>query len=311
MTIPTRSGPLGALALASVIWGTADVAGKVAMSGIPPLTLATLRFGVALVVLSLISRRQSAPRAPARIVAPLGLLGVALTFMLQNLGLDRTSAANASMVQGVVPVLTVILATTFLGERLSAKRFASVAAAMTGVSVVTLVSGEGIQAPGLGDALVFASTGCFATFIIVGRQVFPVYGTLAVLTGMTTWGALIMLPAALLELRTAESLAMGLNEIALVLYLGVGCSALTYGLWGYALCHLDASQAAMFDALIPVVGIVTAVWVLREAPAGLQLAGGSLIVIAVWLTVSDRDIPPEETIRTRCQLRAREQSTWP
>ena len=67
-----------------------------------------------------------------------------------------------------------------------------------------------------------------------------------------------------------------------VFYLGVGCSALTYGLWGYALCHLEAARAAVFDALIPVVGILTAVVVLREAPTIWQLAGGALVAAAVW-----------------------------
>src|SRR5688572_18867666 len=109
------SGPLLALALASVLWGTADVAGKLAMNAVPPVTLAALRFAIALAIIWTLARRRGGPRVPARIAAPLGLLGVALTFLFQNLGLDRTAAANASMLQGAVPVMTVLLAVTFLG----------------------------------------------------------------------------------------------------------------------------------------------------------------------------------------------------
>jgi drug/metabolite transporter (DMT)-like permease len=191
------------------------------------------------------------------------------------------------MLQGAVPVLTVLLAVTFLGEPLGRRRFVAVAAAMIGVAAVTLSGDNGVQVPSRGDLLVLASTVCFAGFIVLGRRAFPVYGTLPVLAGMAAWGMAALAPLAVIELWFTRPAAIGPGEAALVLYLGAGCSALTYGLWGYALCHLQAARAAVFDALIPVVGIVTAVAVLREAPATWQLFGGTLVVAAVWLTVRE------------------------
>jgi hypothetical protein len=41
----------------------------------------------------------------------------------------------------------------------------------------------------------------------------------------------------------------------------------------------------MFDSLIPVVGVVTAVVVLREAPLAWHLIGGTLVVAGVWLAL--------------------------
>jgi drug/metabolite transporter (DMT)-like permease len=281
------SGPILALTFASILWGTADVAGKLAMSAIPPVTLAALRFAIALAVLWTLSRRRGGPRVPARVAAPLGLIGVALTFFLQNLGLDRTAAANASMLQAAVPVMTVVLAVAFLGEPLGGRRLLSVGAAAAGVAAVTLSGGTSLSAPGLGDLLVLASTACFAAFVVLGRRAFPVYGALPVLTAMTAWGTAALIPAAAVELSLNRPAGIGPGEVALVLYLGAGCSALTYGLWGYALCHLEAARAAIFDALIPIIGILTAVVVLREAPAMWQLAGGALVVTAVWLAVRE------------------------
>jgi drug/metabolite transporter (DMT)-like permease len=292
LAIPASAGAAAALVLASVLWGTADVAGKLAMAAIPPATLAALRFALALAVLWPLARRRGGPRVPARIAAPLGLVGVAFTFLLQNLGLDRTAAANASMLQGAVPVLTVLLAGAFLGEPLGRRRLLCVGAVVAGVAAVTLAGDGGLRAPGMGDLLVLASAGCFAAFVVVGRRAFPVYGTLPVLAGMTAWGTAALIPAAAIEWSVARPAAIGPGEAALVLYLGVGCSALTYGLWGYALCHLEAARAAVFDALIPVVGILAAVAVLREAPATWHLAGGALVVVAVWLTAREPQPAP-------------------
>ena len=305
IALPTTAAPVAALVLASLLWGTADVAGKLALQAIPPAMLAALRFGVALAILWPLARWRRAPRAsvPARVTAPLGLLGVALTFLLQNLGLERTTATNASLLQGAAPVLTLLLAAAVLGERLGARRIAAVALAMAGVAAVTLPGSGGPRPPGLGDALVLASTGGFATFVVLGRRAFPVYGTRPVLAGMAAWGTAALVPIALIESRLAGPTAIGPEHAALVLYLGAGCSALTYGLWGYALRHLEAGCAATFDTLIPIVGVVAAVLVLREMPLIWHLLGGTLVVAGVWAALGEPRsavrAPPIQTAPSR------------
>lgn len=282
------AGPIAALVLASLLWGSADVAGKLALSAFPPATLAALRFAVALAILWPLARWRGGMRAPARAAAPLGLLGVALTFLLQNLGLDRTTATNASLLQGASPIMILVLAALFLGERLGARRIVAVGAAIAGVAVVTLPGREAVRAPGLGDLLVLASTVCFAAFVVLGRKAFPTYGMLPVLTGMAAWGTAALIPLAVIESSRAIPSAISPGQVALVLYLGAGCSALTYALWGYALRHVEAGQAATFDSLIPIVGVVTAALVLRETPRAWHLFGGMLVLGAVWMTVTER-----------------------
>jgi drug/metabolite transporter (DMT)-like permease len=281
------AGPIAALVLSSLLWGTSDVAGKLALVAVPPATLAVLRFSVALVILWPLARWRGGPRVPARVTAPLGLLGVALTFLFQNLGLARTTATNASLLQGAVPIVTLLLAAAVLGERLGARRCGAVGMAMAGVAVVTLPGSSGIRVPGLGDALVLASAACFAAFVVLGRRAFPAYGTLPVLAGMAAWGTALLLPMAALEIWLTRPSAISPEQAALVLYLGVGCSTLTYALWGYALRHLEAGRAATFDALIPVVGLVAAVVVLQEAPLMWHLVGGALVAGAVWVAIRE------------------------
>jgi drug/metabolite transporter (DMT)-like permease len=252
--------------------------------------LAALRFAVALAILCPLARWRGAPSAPLRVTAPLGLLGVALTFLLQNLGLARTTATNASLLQGAAPVLTLLLAAVVLGEGLGPRRIAAIAAAIAGVVVVTLAAGGGVHVPGLGDALVLVSAACFAAFGVLGRRAFPAYGTLPVLAGMAAWGTAALLPAAVTEfmLTGPTSLAaIGAEHVALVLYLGIGCSVLTYALWGYALRHIKAGCAAIFDTLILLVGVAAAVLVLRETLLPWHLVGGALVVAGVGMAAGE------------------------
>jgi drug/metabolite transporter (DMT)-like permease len=123
--------------------------------------------------------------------------------------------------------------------------------------------------------------------VVLGRRAFPTYGTLPTLAGMAAWGTAALLPLASIELWQAGPPAIGPEQAALVLYLGAGCSALTYGLWGYALRHLEAGCAATFDTLIPLVGVAAAVLVLRETPLVWHLVGGTLVVAGVWVAVAE------------------------
>jgi drug/metabolite transporter (DMT)-like permease len=208
--------------------------------------------------------------------------GVALTFLFLNQGLAQTTAANASLLQGSSSVIVLLLAALFLGEELGALRVSGVGMAMGGVAVMTLTGGGVLAVPQVGDALVLAGAACFAAFVVLGRRSFAEHGMLPVLTGMVLWG-LVVLPAAMLELRVVARPVLGLHEVELVLYLGVGCSALTYGLWGYALRHLEASQAGVFENVTPVIGVAAALLVLGERPTIWHLAGGGLVVAGVWL----------------------------
>jgi drug/metabolite transporter (DMT)-like permease len=63
---------------------------------------------------------------------------------------------------------------------------------------------------------------------------------------MAAWGPAALLPVAV-ESWLTQPAAIGTGEVALVIYLGAGCSALTYALWGYALRHLEAGRAGTFS----------------------------------------------------------------
>ena len=276
-----------ALVLAGLLWGTSDVAGKLALDAVPPVTLAALRFCVALAILWPLARRRGCGRVPARTAAPLGLLGVSFSFLLQNLGLERTSASNASLLQSAAPALTLALAAAVLGERPTRFGLGGAGTAMAGVATVTLSSGGGLRVPGTGDALVLASAGCFAAFAVLGRRAFPAHGILPVLVGMAAWGMAGLAPAAVVELLVTRPDLVGLREAALVLYLGVGCSTLTYALWGFALRYTEAGRAAVFDSLVPIVGVAAAVLVLGEHPTMWQVTGGVLVVVGLWLAAQE------------------------
>jgi drug/metabolite transporter (DMT)-like permease len=93
--------------------------------------------------------------------------------------------------------------------------------------------------------------------------------------GQNLWAAAALLPWVL---WSGGPPAIGGREVALLLVLGVACTALAHTLFIAALAAVAAHTAATVAALEPVYGIALAIWLLGETPSVRTLAGGALIV---------------------------------
>lgn len=97
----TSSGPVVALAVAVVLWGTTFVVSDRALASMSPAVLTVARFVLALVILVPLADRRGGMAAAiwSAPVAVLGATGVAAYYGLQNLGLVSTSAGTAAVLQ--------------------------------------------------------------------------------------------------------------------------------------------------------------------------------------------------------------------
>jgi drug/metabolite transporter (DMT)-like permease len=278
--------PFGALILASTIWGTSDVASKQALSGFQPMTLSALRFIVAAIVLELLCRRSGLQPLRGRSAAALGMLGVAAATVAQNLGLGWTEASNASLIQGAAPAMVVALGILVFRERIQKRHLAGIGLSLAGVVTVALATGERPGSEVWGNLLIFISALGFASFIVIGQHACTSAGPIATMTGSIRYALMILIPAAIIETSVSgrDTIQNVQPQSALlVLYLGIGCSALAYVLWGYALQYLESSRAAVFDNLVPVIGLASASLFLGEALTVRHLVGIMLVLLGVGI----------------------------
>lgn len=284
--LPTQALALLALIGANVIWGGSAAASKAVLPMIPPLTMASARIGIALVVLIVLTRHRGEVIATGRVPMLLGLTGVALFCACQNLGLLFTDATTTALIGAAIPVLTIGLAVPMLGERLRGPRLAGLLISLGGVGVIMSIgagSFAGIAA--ISSLLPLASAVSFALYSVLGRRAFTSAGAIGLVAGSTRYGLLFLLPWTMFELRTTSLERPDFDTVLLLLYLGVGCSALAFVLCGYGLSHLEAGHGAVCGNLKPVVGVVLAVALLGEGVTASQLVGGGLVLLGVGLTM--------------------------
>jgi drug/metabolite transporter (DMT)-like permease len=285
-----------ALVGANIIWGASAVASKAVLIHVPPMTLACLRVAIACAVLLPLAARNGEQPARGGTPAALGLTGVALFCLLQNVGLRYASAANTALVNGAIPVVTALLAAVFLSERLGMWRAAGLVVSGLGVAAVVLLgTGATLGASVFGNLLLVAGVVSFAAYVVLGRRAFASGNTLAVVAGSTRYGLLFLLPGAGLELTTVGIGPLTISDVLLLLYLGIGCSALAFILCGYGLARLGAGQGAVIGNLKPLVGVGLALVLLGEPLSPGHLGGGALVLLGVLLASGNARPEPTGT----------------
>jgi drug/metabolite transporter (DMT)-like permease len=291
--LPRRPGDqsLAVLALlaTTALWATSFVAAKIALAAFPPATLVLLRCAVAYAVVRPFSGRVGPAPAPARRWnLLLGLTGIAFPVFCHNLALRWTSTADASLIyNGSLPVLTLLLARSVLGERLGGRPLLGLAASLTGVAAVAGTGGARLADATVGSGLVLAGTAAFAVYTVAGRRALAGSVSQARLTGTLLAALLLLLPFAASEVVAGGPPRPSAPALLALLYLGGGCTGLALWLNAVALRRLEAGRVAVIGNLEVPLGLASAALVLGEPVGGPQLAGTALIVGGAWLASRD------------------------
>ena len=283
-----------ALITACVLWAVSFVATKVALGAAPPLSVVTLRLliSAACFVPWLLPRegRRSVPdRRRFLRLAGLSLLGTGLHYGLQTVGLQYTTASNASLYAVTAPITILLLSALLLGERVTGRKALGVGLAVVGVLLVmgpeTLFSLE-LGGHVKGDVLVLVSIVMWGLFTVFGKPITDEIGALRVTAWVTVIGALWMIPVGWLEARSTgfDLAGLTLEAWGAIAFLGVGCSFLATLLYFVALQRTESQKVGVYLYTIPPMTAVVAVLYLGEVVTGGLVIGAALVMAGVALT---------------------------
>ncbi len=304
MDVPApRSVPLTTRAVLllvgiNALWGGSSLAAKVALTSVPPVTLAFARFSVSALLLYALAGALRVDLRVARrdwgLFWAIGALGLALTFLLTYAGLARTTAADSALIHAAEPVFLAALSVLLLGERLGRTKMLGIAAGLAGVLLVVTRGGLGFSGAASGDLLIALGLVFESLAIILGKRLVARYPPLTVLTYQMLTGAALLAPCAAVEAAHNHwLLPVGLwsgPAGAGLLYLILFCTVLAYAVW-YGLLHRHtASDLSVFLFVQPVVGAVLGVVFLHDPLSPATVAGAALVLLA--LALIRRPSPP-------------------
>lgn len=278
------------LSFVVLFWSFNYVAAKIALREFPPMLLIGLRSALAAAILVPFYLWREGTSGSVwtwrelRLVAPLGLCGVAANQLFFVLGLARTSVAHAAIVIATTPILVLLLASAAGQERLSARKLGGMAIAFSGILVLQLGPGQGSAATPFGDLLILLGALSFAGFTVLGKSVSRRHGGLTVNTIAYLSAGFVLAPVVLLQGSSFHYESVSAGGWWSLFYMSAFASVLAYLFFFYALTHIAASRVSVFSYLQPVLATLMAVPVLREPLHPGLFVGGSLALVGVFVT---------------------------
>ncbi|MDR0944614.1 MAG: EamA family transporter [Bifidobacteriaceae bacterium] len=247
-----------------------------------PLGMATLRIGLAAVVLMIAVRPEwrGHSRRDWGWILEYGLTMTAMNSLFY-LALDRIALGAAVTIETVGPlVLSVVLAHRKAAAGLAALAFAG---------VVLLREGAVGRLDAAGIALALGAGACWAGYIVGSRQVGKAVHGLDGLTLAMVVGTVAVAP---FGIWTAGASLARPSTLGLGLIVAIGSSALPYALEMIALRRIPAALFSILESLAPVAATASGLIFLRQHLAPLQLLGVACVIaasaLATWLASRPR-----------------------
>ncbi|HEV7310634.1 DMT family transporter [Ensifer sp.] len=272
------------LSLAMILVGSTVIASKIIATGLPPFSATALRFAVAFPLFLVLMRLTGArwPKLERRdwliLVAQAGAGSVGYTTLLIA-GLGLTSATDAGVVIGTLPIVSAAIAILLLGERPDRRMLGAIALAAFGVLAIVVAPGNGAAHSPLGIALILGAVVCEGLFILINKRVKTEISPLALSTLMTGLGLAVALVPALFE--APFDIGPETDAITAVLYYALVPTVAGFLLWYAGSARVSGTEASVFTALAPVSAVAFAFLLLGEPVTLSQMAGIGCVLAAV------------------------------
>jgi drug/metabolite transporter (DMT)-like permease len=274
----------GLTGLIALIWGASFLFIRLGLETfgaglVPPLRIA---FGIAALA-CLGGFRGRIDRADWSKVALLGLLWMALPFLLFSLA-ERTVATSVTgMINGAVPLSSAAVFAIWHRRMPSVRRGVALLLGFAGVSIVAFAaaSGDRREADVPGIVMLLAAIACYGVSANLTGPLQRRYGALTLIVRAQLVALVLSLPFGLWSLPEARFSGVGLGAMVLLGAFGTGFA---YAILALLVGRTDATRGTVGVFLTPIVAVLLGATVRHEALSWPTLAGAGLVLIGAVLT---------------------------
>jgi drug/metabolite transporter (DMT)-like permease len=293
MRLQRFANPYLLLTLTAFFWGSNMVIGRAIRADLPPLTLAFWRWAVAalfILPLGLPHLREQWPllRRGWLALLILGLLGIGGYNTFAYLGLQRTTATNAALLNSFIPIATMAIAWAFQGKTLRRIEALGVAISLTGALTIVARGDPVVLAElnlNVGDLWMLVAVFDWALYTIALTWRPAGVHPMLMLSAMVLVGLAVLAPAQWLELQGGAEVHVGAPALLAVAYLGLFPGFLAYVFYNRGVAEIGPAKASLFIHLMPVFGTLLSAVFLAEVPHWYHYLGIALIFGGILLTM--------------------------
>lgn len=283
------------LLLVTFFWGVTFPLIKVSLQYIGPVDFLALRFSVSAAIMLpfVLLRKGGNTRLTVRYGFIAGLLLFA-GYYFQTVGLVYTTPAKSGIITGIYVVLLPLISYTYLKKRASRIDVIASVIAFAGLIIMSLssVGDAGVQ---LGDILTLICAVAYAYQIAyVSKHSGEVDSV-----NFTFFQLLFVAVFSLIALPTYEPYLFELNTYVIftVLFTALFAGILAYYVSNRALIYVEPSAAGIIFVGEPVFAAISSVMLNVEQIGPYIIAGGSLMVSAMFITTFYRYVSEKRAVQ--------------
>ncbi|QUH28105.1 DMT family transporter [Vallitalea guaymasensis] len=278
----------------ALIFGFSFLFTKEALSEIDPFHLLAFRFGIAVILLTImriakVIRVEYKGKAIHKLIA-IGLTQPVAYFICEIFGIKLTNSSEAGMMIALIPIVVTILAVIFLKEFPSRIQIIFVGLSVIGAIFIIVMKSSEIGSNIMGILLLLLAVLFGSIFNVLSRKFSTDFRPVEMTYTMMWIGAITFNGIAIIQHLMKGEISnyfvplMNVKVVIAVLYLGILSSVIAFFLINYTLAKIEASRAAVFANLSSVTSIIAGVLIRNEPFYWYQIVGAVMILSGVWGT---------------------------
>ncbi|NOG26244.1 DMT family transporter [Lysinibacillus fusiformis] len=278
---------MGLMLVTSLLWGGNFVVAKTLVAHASPMTLTTVRWLIAVIVLvPLVWWKEKKLVPPKQAIVPLllmGVTGVALFNIFQFLALERTTSTNAGLISTMNTISIALFSFVLLKEKITKWQLSAMVLSLFGV-VLVLSKGDwqlllDFQS-NTGDLWMLAAVCVWGLYSVCSKWAMQTASPLMATLYAGVFGVLLLLP-----FTSADFTFTNVNTsfILSMLYTGIISTVVCMVFWNIGVQKLGATTSGIFLNFNPIFTALLAYLFIGENMSWLQGIGGLIVIMGCYL----------------------------
>ncbi len=284
------------LALSMLCWASNWIVGRAFHDQVPPAALNFWRWVVCLLIAlpmswQLLRSDWRCLLAHKGYILTMSALGAVAFPTMVYVGLKSTTAVNGAVMYSSVPVFVVALAKWTLREPLRWQDSTAILASVIGVLLIATQGNLAVLRAlefNPGDLWIIAAMPVWSLYTVLLKRWPEGLSRMSFLASISAMAVLLQAPLYAAEIMTGRSMAVTVESVTAILFIGVFASFLAYVTYNSALQHVAPALAGVFHHLLPVFIALLGIAFLGERMIWYHLVGGGAIVAAICLTAKSQ-----------------------
>ena len=261
-----------------ILLGFGFVIAKPAMQYFPPYLLMGLRFTIPALILVW---WFPIPKGLFLDLFKVSFIGSTLQYGLTYTGLNIIDASSAVLLIQLEVPFGIIIAFFLLKEIPSIKNIIGLGIAFIGVFILT--GAPNLEGKFIGVLLTLSGAFTWSLGAVMAKPISKKIGAFALMTWLCVFSGPILILVSVIFNGNPMQYILSANFYSwlTVIYLGLFMQPAAYGAWYYVLSKYPVNKVMPVLLLLPMVGLITAIFLLGEDPPKQVFLGGTIIVFGV------------------------------